>query len=223
MTHLPLSALRRCFATEYEKIKDYDSFAVVRNPFQRFPSSVFQRLKMYSEVPLHSITRPQFKRAVDQLIEQLVKCQSDAILRYDLIHFQRQSTYVIDNGEQLPRALFSFDSMSDILEYIGRLVRHPAQASAASHENRSQLFKSGFVGKLATRILPLYTRTVKQRLPVGVRNWLNDLLLIDQNKKYREIFESQYVRQFICEYYRDDIELFDRVSVRRNSTGERTN
>src|SRR5690554_2986132 len=47
MAHIPLPVLKRFFPEPYEKVRTYESFAIVRDPFQRFSSSLFQRLMMF--------------------------------------------------------------------------------------------------------------------------------------------------------------------------------
>lgn len=45
--HIPLHVLHYFFLTEYEKVRAYYSFAILRDPFARFPSSVNMRLVLH--------------------------------------------------------------------------------------------------------------------------------------------------------------------------------
>ena len=218
VTHIPLSILRKYFAETYQKVRTYDSFAVVRDPCERFPSSLFQRLKMYGEKPVETMSRKEFAQAVDATIARLANHSADEVLPYDYIHFQEQKTYVVDQGVQVVETLFPLESVSELFEHVGRIIGGVEGAEGTtgnSHENRSEHFKTDFIGNIAAPLLPLYSRSIKQWLPRGFRNLLSRMFLVDQNTKFRDVFESTHVRQFVNEFYAEDFALFDQVMSQR--------
>ncbi|MBT8092677.1 MAG: sulfotransferase family protein [Gammaproteobacteria bacterium] len=214
MTHIPLSVLRKHFIDEFDKIKTYDSFAVVRDPFDRFPSSFFQRLKMFSEVPVEAMTKKEFAKTVDETMAKLRNLQADAVLPYDYIHFQKQQTYIFYDNAQIVGSLFPLESVSDLFKHASRLIGAdvgPTADAGASHDNKSEFFRTDFLSSIAVHVLPFYTRTMKKWLPGNLKRALNSLLIVNQSQRIKDVFESTHVRQFVRDYYSEDIELFDRL------------
>lgn len=218
MAHMPLSVLRQHFITEYQKIKTYEAFAVVRDPFDRFPSSMFQRLKMFGEVPAEVMTRRAFAKAVDETIASLSSFRTEELLSYDYIHFQKQHSFVYDDDVQIVSTLFPLQDVSRLFEHVGRLIGPAAahtEVAGVSHENRSEFFRSDFLSAIASRVMPFYTPSVKKRLPGRLRKALNSLLIVSQSERFQDVFESNHVKQFIRDYYSEDIELFENARSQR--------
>ena len=67
--HIPLSTLRDHFPHEYECVKAYRSLAIMRNPAERFVSSVSQYCNRYSDVEMRNHSIKTLRRQVDRLIE----------------------------------------------------------------------------------------------------------------------------------------------------------
>jgi hypothetical protein len=220
VTHIPLAILREYFKIEFEKIRTYDSFAVIRDPYQRFPSSMFQYLKMYGGGSTGALTKRECAKKVDEAIAFLSHSRNAEILPYSYIHFQKQHTFVMDSDAQIVGRLFTLDKLSVLFDHVSNLIGQnvlPPVDLGGPHENKSELFKSRFLGSLAVYLLPIYKRTLKSWAPDKLQNSLKSLLLTGQAQKYKDVFESKHVRQFVADYYLQDVELFNRVESQPSS------
>lgn len=216
LTHLPLSILQKHFVEAFDKIKRYESFAVLRDPFQRFPSSVIQRLRLYGATPVEVLSGRDIAAAVDEIIEFLSDSRSTEILPHDFSHFHRQRGFVFNDGVQIVRELFPLSDISTVFARLAELVDAPVHnetAMARTHENKSESFVSDLSARVAARLLPFYTDSVKRRLPTGLRRMLRQRFLVDLASKYEDVFTSNHVMEFVGDYYCEDIELFEHVSV----------
>jgi hypothetical protein len=66
--HIPLKVLREHFTSEYEKLKKYQSYAVVRNPFSRFSSFLTQHANQYGDKQFQCMTKKEIQRSLDAVI-----------------------------------------------------------------------------------------------------------------------------------------------------------
>jgi len=217
LTHLPLSVLRDHFFDTFKKIQHYQSFAVLRDPYERFPSSMFQRLRMYGTKPVEVMNRREFSAAVDRTIEILCGKRANELLPYDLIHFQKQRTFVYVDNTQFTQTLVPLGDVRLLFKQLGEIVHAPFEEQLTRekfHENKSESFESDIAARVAAHLLPLYNDAVKKRMPAGLRTMLRQRFLVDLSTKFEDVLKSNHVRQFVGEYYFDDIELFERVNAK---------
>ena len=71
--HLPLYTLRDHFPEEFDKVRRYWSFAVLRNPKSRFFSAVAQRVRMYrgNGVQLRQLSEEQIVEEIEAAMAEL--------------------------------------------------------------------------------------------------------------------------------------------------------
>lgn len=211
-THLPLSFLRNHYSEYYEKIVFYQSFVVIRDPYKRFSSSLYQRLAMYGEKPVKDMTKDEFKIVLDEHIDFLLKNRNVECLPYDYIHSQKQSTYVFDRGERLIKHLYTTGKINQLLEDIGGIVNASfAFSERVPHSNQAVFYKSPFFSYFARILLPLYSESVQRLLPTVFKNWIKSFFYQSKDEKIKDLFEADYVRAFINDYYEEDIRLYNSV------------
>lgn len=210
--HIPLAVLRDHFPEDFEKLTAYRSFALVRDPFSRFPSSLHERLVQRDRRPLSVRTRDEIAREVDVVLSYLARLPSTvAITDPEYIHFSRQCDYVSLDGCQIvghPRPVSEVDALlSDLSMIVGRPIR--------LEENKNQRFSHSnlFIARLqhgVTRRIeaalprriwkPLYRPIKRTFFALGVLRRDTDVLSALPN--------SNEVTAFITEFYAKDMKLF---------------
>jgi hypothetical protein len=210
--HIPLAVLRDHFPEDFEKLTAYRSFALVRDPFSRFPSSLHERLVQRDRRPLSVRTRDEIAREVDVVLSYLARLPSTvAITDPEYIHFSRQCDYVSLDGCQIvghPRPVSEVDALlSDLSMIVGRPIR--------PEENKNQRFSHSnlFIARLqhgVTRRIeaalpgriwkPLYRPIKRTFFALGVIRRDTDVLSALPN--------SNEVTAFITEFYAKDMKLF---------------
>jgi len=214
--HMPLYTLRDHFEEEFKTVTDYWSFAMVRNPFARFASSVSQRLKMYSNQPIHRSNLDDIRKAIDESIDYLSQQpRSNHRLPPEYIHFQKQIDYIELDGEQIVDSLYTVDDVDKLLEEVGQRVgRSLGQSNQAGgvqpRANQSIVFRNDLLRWVIETARPLSNK-VSRLLPEGVKQWVRDQIYIPRDQRMKNLFTADYIQDFIRDYYAEDIALYKKV------------
>ena len=119
MAHIPLLILKRFFPEHYEKVLTYESFAIVRDPFQRFSSSLYQRLMMFSAENVRALSVRDLEAASEDAISVLEENINSDLMPYGFIHFQPQHTYLKCDGAQIVRNVFDISDLASFFTAAG--------------------------------------------------------------------------------------------------------
>lgn len=212
--HIPLAVLRDRFPAEYEKVREYESYALVRDPFARFPSSLSQHLKMYGATPIQKLGSREVESEVRRVVRFLKERDKPGLyLPPEYIHFQRQSDFVDHRGERVVRNLYATGRVqalvSDLSTRAGISLEAPAEPA-----NRSVVYRSERVRAVVEGVRPV----VRAVLPEPVRLWIGDRIMprlhVPRQARFARLFSSPEVQEFIRSYYAVDIDLFEDVAGR---------
>ncbi len=207
--HIPLALLRDIDPDAFKKLKTYDSFALVRDPFQRFRSALAQRTKMYLGKEFAQLDQAEIRVEIDRVVKYL---QSEPrIIAPEFIHFSRQSDYIEVDGEQLVRHLFPIERLDLLGIALGRHIGtdrleigHTNKTTVFRQPHLKQLLRSG--SAVARRLLP---GAVYETLRVNARR----KLMVPGGTVPLPAFEDSAVEAFIKSYYAADIALYRDVSA----------
>ncbi|WP_199456732.1 MULTISPECIES: sulfotransferase family 2 domain-containing protein [unclassified Marinobacter] len=222
--HIPLFILKDHFPNEFSAVKDYWAFAVVRDPFARFASSVSQRLKMYSDQPLQKRSEDEIRSFIDESIDYLLSQPRDKhLLPPEYIHFQKQVDYIELDGSRVIDKIYTVDEVDTLLADLGRRVSQDLQEGSSAYggiqTNRSVVFRNDFLRRVIETGRPL-TNIVSAVLPESAKQRIRKRVYVPRDQRMKDLFAADYVRAFINDYYADDIRLFQKVSQRDRSEAE---
>jgi len=220
--HIPLPILSEYFPELYSKVKSYHSFALIRDPYQRFASSVAQRLRMYCKKDLKDASNVEIIKEIDDCIEFLKKNDNKVLLPAEYIHFQRQSSYIF-NDEQIVHHLYLLSDVNKCLSDLTNLFELDVDnnVNKGIHSNKSLVYRSKFFLKVNQLLSPLIRlmipssfvsrlrRLVKFCVPRDILLKVQSLIFVSSNKRMNELFATDNVRGFIEDYYKQDIELYN--------------
>ncbi|RUO76951.1 sulfotransferase family 2 domain-containing protein [Idiomarina seosinensis] len=211
--HIPLFILKEFFPAEFTQVESYWSFAVVRDPFKRFGSSVSQRLKMYSNKPIHKCEEKDIKAAIHESIDFLKRTESDKeLLPPEFIHFQRQIDFIELDGKRVIDTLFTVDNIGVLLKEFEQRIGKPLEnnsgrTSSGPHANSSLVFRNNLFQWLIESTRPLTNGLVKA-LPQNLKEKARKTVYVPQDKRMNSLFSSDYVLDFIKDFYAEDISLY---------------
>lgn len=218
MAHLPLSTLRSYYPIEYKKIAAYRTFAVIRDPYRRFSSSLYQRLKMYGEKHVKQISRNDINIEIDRTIATLLSSSSS--LPHNYIHFQQQCSYVFDEGRQVVKHIYTMDEIPALLRKVETIVGEAIQVAEfikAPHEQQAVLYRLGLLRYGSSVNIPGFSWLAHRLMRSSFKDVLRNLIYASMEERHQGIFDSQYVREFIESYYADDISLYEEVLKKSQS------
>lgn len=215
--HIPLPILSEHFPDLYSKVKSYHSFAVIRDPYKRFASSITQRLKMYHKQKIQDLSNEKIQSEINSCIKFLNNNQDQSLLPAEYIHFQRQSSYVF-NGDKIVKKLYLMENIKQCevdISAIFDLEHSNDEFKKQLHSNKTVVYRSSVVRACYLTIKPFIVTLIKPILPDYVIAKLRNLVYVPRDNRMNKIFESNKVKEFIASYYKEDIELYN--SLKRNS------
>lgn len=220
--HIPLFVLRQHFPNEYQKICNYATYATLRDPRKRFPSSLAQHLKMYGEAPIQDLKAPEIKKEIEKVIYFLSnQPKNENLLPPQYIHFQSQVDFVYDGDRKIINNLFSIENvffmLSDISKKIEMTDSEKIAANAIPKLNKSVVYRNNLYRVAAKSIKPILKRILSYKQQKIARSITDNFLYITSSKKLNSIFSSDYIYQFVDEYYKEDQHLYYSLASTENT------
>lgn len=206
--HIPLYILKEFYPKEFEKIILYDSFVILRDPYERFSSSIAQRLKQFKNKPIHRLSSNEIHSEVDKVLRYLEN--QDEIDDYSYIHFTPQSQFVYFNDELLVKNLYTLNSLDKMLLHIKRIIGDQKLIEVEDKTiNLTDVYRNEYLRKIFESMRPLLSNTILPMIPEKFKKMIRKSLYSPQKYTNINVFNSREVRNFIGKYYHDDIELFN--------------
>ncbi|MBI1180278.1 MAG: hypothetical protein GC201_06940 [Alphaproteobacteria bacterium] len=203
--HVPLHALEALYPREFDKVVRYASLALVRDPHQRFLSSVMHRLVARQGVPMALVTGEMVRREAEAAIEVLDRDRS--VLPAGYSHYTPQSWYVELRGRRLVKTIVPLDRR-DLLQ---RCVQQATGLilDMAVRENLSAVPANSLMRGAVRLMRPVY----RALLPSRAKNRLHSMMR--QRGLFRHVGElyagsslgNDDIRRFIDSYYARDFEI----------------
>lgn len=212
--HIPLFTLRDHFETDFQKLRDYWTFAAVRDPYSRFPSSISQRLKKHGRQPMHNLTVREVKKEVDIVIDYLSKMpRANTRLTPAYIHFQKQVDYIFIDGVRIIDAIYMADEVNNLIAGVSQHIGEGCNimpSEPIESKNRTMGYRNEFLRQMfsSTRII---TRQASKALPKIARDRVRSLMFVERDRRFDDIFASKYVKEFVQYYYMEDIGFVNRI------------
>jgi hypothetical protein len=212
LAHLPLSVLAAEFPQEFDKIRRYWSFAILREPGLRFASALAQRLRMYSGSAIQKQSIGRIKDEIMRTVDYLGSRLPDAgLLPPEWVHFQPQMDFVYHDGASQINRLYRIDEMDKL--HADLAIRIPSLVLPnylEKTENRSDVHRNEVL-----RILIEGTRPATQKfrtvLPSGLRSYLRHKVYVPRDARFSKLFQTLQVRDFLSKAYQADFVLWKDV------------
>jgi hypothetical protein len=216
--HIPLFVLRDYFPDAFESVRNYWSFTLLRDPFTRFASSVSERFRMYSDRPIRHRSEAEILTSINQTIDYLSsQPRARHLLPPEYIYFQRQADYIVLDGERVVESVYTVDEVSSLLAEVHSRVDHPWGESSITGEadgraNAIFMFRNDLLRRAYRYTRPL-TMALSMVSPDLVKQYLRAWVYVPRDQRTGPLFAADYIREFIREYYAEDIALYDEFRV----------
>lgn len=206
--HIPLLILKDNFKTEYDKVRDYFSFAIMRDPFSRFPSALRQRLGFHQNRKIHTMSKKEIRDEVDKSINLLEKHANDIMLPAELIHFQKQKSYIFCGDVRILDAVYDINNIAGMFSELEKKLGLKFSGDALSVKvNKSPMVYKNDLLRQLDQSTRMYRTIIFKFIPLGVKKALKKNFVVQP--KDLEIFNSSYVKSFIESFYKEDIKLYN--------------
>lgn len=214
--HIPMTQLREHFPEYSAYLRDFTSYAVVRDPLERFGSALRQVLWQYEQRPMTLIPADELRdKALQMLDEIAVQIPAPS---HQFIFFARQADFIYDGDTQVVDHLVPLDLVPEFIGYIARITDTPLETGTRSNQNVELRIKG--LGGLAFRVNGI----LRNLLPLDVHARIKDIALrvLSSKRSAAEasgILDLPEIRDFVATYYARDQEIYN--AVRANAAALR--
>lgn len=203
-SHIPLKILRDYFPEQYDLFQNFRSYVVVRNPIDRFISSLSQRMRILGVTTADERANQSYAQHATEVIQRLDTAKE--YLDHDIIHFTCQSAFVELDGAPVVDVIVPLQKIDHLLV---DLFAHTSGNvdETIRREAETLVYRSGF--------LSTFLKSSKPALRSVSRIFPNDLKQVGRNALYVSPAEIEWkklphdIKKFVIEYYADDFRLYD--------------
>jgi hypothetical protein len=216
--HIPLAQLREYFPETYAYLGDFTSYAVVRDPLDRFGSALRQIMWQYEKRPMTLIPPEELRTQTLRMLDRIAT-EIDAP-SHPYIFFARQSDFIFDQGQRRVDHLIPVDLVADFIGFIARQTGTPMETATRSNQNVELRFKR--LGGLAFAVNGM----LRNALPLDVHARIKTaaLRVLAARKNAAEasgVLDLPEVRDFVAQHYAQDEQIYrdvmaDAPALRRN-------
>lgn len=215
--HLPLAVVRDHFPEDFARLTSYRSFALLRDPFQRFPSSLHERFVQRDRISLSEREPNEIAREIDLVLDRLANHPSNApITDPELIHFARQHDYVYLDGEQIIDTPRTLAEITEVFSLLSELIGKPVSPGQGGNQRlQYSSFALARITRAVTRPLdsvlptwlwrPIYTSAREVFIRTGLAR--------KGGAPISELPNFEAIQAFIAEFYAEDIRLFQKLDA----------
>lgn len=207
--HISLPTLRDYFPNEFDKLKRYQTFALVRDPLERFQSSLAQRLRAHKNLTI----MPTYDREIQIYVDDIISNISNKTVITDpkFIHFERQSNFLKLNDEIFIKTIVPVEHVNRLLIMISGVIGENIVTSKISNETK--IYRSDTIRSMVEGL--------KEIIPISFLNYISNetknLIRNYIHKKpdiadFERLLDERQLR-FIHEYYVTDFRLYEEISI----------
>tara|TARA_R110000751_G_scaffold14890_20_gene48355 strand:+ start:8634 stop:9464 length:831 start_codon:yes stop_codon:yes gene_type:complete len=193
LMHIPLAQLSRHFPNAYAKVAAYRSFAVVRDPGERFVSSLAEHLRYRTGKDLTQLPYELVRRTARKLSARLLE-GAEPWRDPRLVHFQPQVDYVRHDGRQIVETLVPLEDVSRIPAMLDARYGVATGASALAHANRTL---AGSETRKRFGTVPFRVRVLMRLRGLGLGAPAGDAVA-------ERLADEAAVADLVTEYYKED-------------------
>lgn len=205
--HLPLRLLHDLDPDAFEKLTIYDSYALLRDPFQRFRSGMSQRAKMYLGKEFAQLAPDEIRDETEKVMAYLNS--GPEVIAPGFIHFARQSDFVQVDGVQCVHNLYPVERLDLFATALGRHLG--VERLEFGHINQTTTFRHPQLKHALRQGSALVRKVMPQTAHQVLRDTARRLLMKPSDPAVSREFYDDGVRGFIESYYAADIALHKEV------------
>lgn len=200
--HKPLQMLAEHFPNELRTYQESECFAVVRDPWQRFPSAVQQYLREFRRVRMEEMSSAELDKEVMNIIS--VMEERPIYPGVDYVHFLRQRDFLFLGNKKIIDHVYGIEQITKMSEHMSRVLNR--RVDLADRVNTSAppvgiLYKSlAKIGRSAKKGIPLSSYK-------AIKRYIRKTFTPKQ-VELPDVFKATHVVDFVKGFYADDIEIY---------------
>jgi len=206
--HLTMRMYAKHYASVLEKLRTFDVYAVVRDPFARFRSALAQFSRLSSLGELSQLPRSELRDMVGSVIAQLERGDGKSLA---MIFFRPQAEFVALNGELIARRIFD---LSDLNKFSAEMAeKYQVRMEVGEYRRKTPHYRRHMFGRvagyknMAARILPAPVFDLAKQ---GVKR----VLRRNGDPEFDDILARMDIHSFVRDYYKEDYDILENQTIR---------
>lgn len=213
--HVPLDLLRDHFPEAFATISTLEGFGIVRDPVDRFASSMAQRFRQIHQRRPDTVSEVEVRAEVDAVIAEL--SQTGRPIRRDFAFFLRQTAFVDLDGTRMVPNLYRLSDTGLLIRALAQRLQKPLVEDF--HSNKTVTFRHDWMAGPVTALKDVVKAYMPARLADGLRRTALKMLTTPKVQTIdAQVRNSKEVQAFISTYYREDFDLFGSVSTQHSQS-----
>lgn len=215
--HIPLDLLQEHFPDNYAYLEKLPSFAIVRDPLDRFGSAFRQVLWQYEQRPMTLIPKEEVRQKALEMLDVL----EGQVVAPDHQHvfFTRQERFIFNGDTQVVTYVVPMALVPQLIGYWSQQTGVPMETGVKANQNVELKYKG--IGGLAYGINGLMRRV----LPIDLHNRIKDtaLKVLASGKNAAQesgVLDIPEVQDFVARHYARDMEIFRAVEAQSSALEE---
>lgn len=207
--HIPLNVLHDHFPDTFKLAHEFTSFAIIRNPWERFLSALGQKYVLENKSYILDLSKNEILTYAREVIAEI---REDAgKYNYKNVYFIPQSAFISYQGNQIVDFIFPLKRIEEFLAVVAEITG----TSIASVEimNATRKSRNKNIIKALTPIKPIVLK-ILELSPKFLRTALINIVYSTVTKNNNEksnflnyLKQDAVVREFVSSYYHDDFRL----------------
>lgn len=204
--HIPLQTLRDYFPEEFALFQAFRSYAIVRNPQDRFISSLSQQMRLQGITTADQRAMQSYSRQAEAVVKRIDT--SKGLLEHDIIHFTRQTEFIEMDGVTAVDVIVPLERIDNLLKDLHAYTLGQVQETI-NKKGETLVYRSSTAASIL-HLLRLAINLNSGLIPDSIRRVGRKALYISPSElEWRKL--SSDIQNFVFEYYRDDFRLHQTV------------
>lgn len=201
--HTQLKVLKTHFPGAFAALQEVTSYAITRDPLDRFISSVSQYLRSAGKDP-GAMRKTEILAEVHRLMAALSAPSDQHVIAHTI--FFRQTDYVFCDGERIIDHLYPIERLDRFFDRLAtqhdlHLIRDKKWNPTVTYRVPAMRGRIEACKKVAQKYLPM-------KAYVALRDWSARMLTTEGATELEQVFrESLDVCTFVAEHYAQDARL----------------
>jgi hypothetical protein len=206
--HLPLKFLKNNIPHEYEKLCEFETYAIVRDPEERFYSAFSQYVKKKHRVGVKDLDIIQLKIYLNDVICWLKDNGELEIYPSEFIYFMPQCKFIFCDNQQIVKGLYFIDDLDvfvkDLESYLGTEIRLDDKGVGS---NKTVEYRSPIVKLIFNRRVRIMLRKVKKLIPRSSLLFLMNIIYKPSKGDWSLVLKNEEITKTITDIYKQDYTL----------------
>ena len=216
--HVPLAVLRDHFTEAFSMISTLEGYGIVRNPVDRFASSMAQRFRQIHNRRPDTVSNEDVKTELDAVFDEL--SQTDRPVHHEFSFFIRQTEFIDLDGTRMVSNLYRLSDTKLLIRALGERLQKPLVEDF--HSNKTVTFRHDWAARPAIAMKDFVKAYAPTRVADGLRRVAMKALTTPKVQAINEhVRGSKEAQEFITTYYREDFDLFESIASRQSQSGQK--